>query len=456
MASLNTGKNNVSNVSFSPNTNTNYPLTRNRRQKLEYETMKDVLIETLGVCAVAGYEAEVNQSIGLCKDARKDFHLLISCANTNIRSYSSTYKHRIMYSCMTGNVDWFRTLYALGNKNDIISLRTADEKCLYHLLTMNPNDIDDEDNQKNVYSTWDGTEHIQWDDKNDYIIHPEPLANIPDRIRIMNILTNTALSLDTKDINGNTCLHLAIKFKEEEMFSIFLQHLLTVFGAYKINIVNKRGQSLLHVAITANNANIVKQLCPLEGINMNIGDSWTRSPLEWACIKGRTLIVQELLRYKDKFDINYHAEGGHTVVWLAALNKHADIVQLLYEAGCNMNSQGSRGNTIVHDVIYYCDLHMLKYLITIPTVNLDIKNNEGHTPLFLAIYLGEVAIVRELVQHLDRIDINGRNNQGHSALYASINAGGDPTIPSILINAGIDVDDDSSLLMFRLLNDQEI
>ena len=99
---------------------------------------------------------------------------------------------------------------------------------------------------------------------------------------------------------------------------------------------------------------------------------------------------------------------------------------------------------------------MLKYLITIPTVNLDIKNNEGHTPLFLAIYLGEVAIVRELVQHLDRININGRNNQGHSALYASINAGGDPTIPSILINAGIDVDDDSSLLMFRLLNDQEI
>ena len=368
---------------------------------------EDMLIEALGVCAINGYEAEVNHTIGLCTNARQDFNLLTISAKINIESYLTKHKHRIMYSCMTGNVDWFRTLYNVGDKNDIITLRTiGSERCLYHLLTMNPYDYYDEFTTiyTNTYND-DNTAKIEWDDNIGPLKHPNPLTNIPGRIAILDILSETALSVDTKDVNfnENTCLHLAIKFKEEEMFTAFLD----LLPVGDINIVNFRGQTLLHMAISVRNVNIVKKLCTFEGINMMIKDKKNQTPILYAVEKGNEEVVNELLQYQHNYDIKAVNFDGYSVM---------------------------------HYAVMHFNLDMVHKLCTIPKIELDNTTRYGRTPLIYAVMNKKELLVRELLQYRDRINIdahgNDRNTSLHIACYDDqfaivqllLEAGGDPSI----------------------------
>ena len=347
---------------------------------------EDMLIEALGISAVIGYESETNHCIGLCKKARQDYNLLLSCTKTTVESYRKKHKHRIMYSCMTGNVEWFRKLYELGNKNDIIALLTKDNKSLYHLLTMNPYDNYVEINHKLGIQFGDEDSEIhfivRWESDDDEIIHNTPSININGRLAIIDILSKTSLSIMLPDNYGNTCVGTAIKFQEVEIVKALLQYV----HVDDLNNVNERGKSLLHMAISVGNISIINHLCNLQGINMMIQDEKFYKPVQYAVEKDNVEVMEALLQYHDKFDINMVDGINHSLAHYAVENDSVNI---------------------------------LPSLASVPNINLDMKNDYGNTPLLLAVLSHKTSIVRVLLQYRNLIDINSQNNDGNTALHVA-------------------------------------
>jgi len=208
----------------------------------------DNYIGALGITALVGYEAEVNHTIGLCKDTHQDYNLLLMCSKTNIRSYRENQKHRIMYACMIGNKNWFRTLFDIANVNDILALRTKDNKTLYHLVCTNPVEI----------------KYFR------YIFFPPiALSNITARLVIMEILGSTLLPLGQKDDDGNTCFLLAIQHQAIDLANTCLYRLRDDPSLFDISNVNNNGDTPMYIAIKVNNINIVKYLHELK-VDMTI------------------------------------------------------------------------------------------------------------------------------------------------------------------------------------------
>lgn len=106
---------------------------------------------------------------------------------------------------------------------------------------------------------------------------------------------------------------------------------------------DKEYRTLLHVAITAENHHLIKQLLSMPGIDVNV----------------RTTIHQLT-------PLNI------------AVHSNAKIVKLLLAHGANTNLRDPKGNTFLHNA---GNLEILEILLTTPGVSINALNGKGNTPL---------------------------------------------------------------------------
>lgn len=108
--------------------------------------------------------------------------------------------------------------------------------------------------------------------------------------------------------------------------------------------------------------------------------------------------------------------------------------------------QGSRSsNALLADAIRYNDVTLAEQLIS-EGADVDIKNNDGWTPLHFAVFRGNIAFICFLVEN--GADVNAENNFGNTPLYlcgSTVNtrkyAG---EYISVLVAAGADVNKKNS------------
>ena len=74
-------------------------------------------------------------------------------------------------------------------------------------------------------------------------------------------------------------------------------------------------------------------------------------------------------------------------------------------------------NNLLHCAIEYSQVEVAEFLIE-NKINLNIQNEDGRTPLSLAIYNGEYKIAKLLIENVD--DINALDYDGGNALHAAI------------------------------------
>lgn len=239
------------------------------------------IIEAIGVTGVVGYEAEVNQCIGVSSLARHDYHLLLAVSHSKTFTYSTWKKHRIFFAAASGEPNWFRTLFEHANK-EIIALRTDMDETLYHLLCNNSLDVENEllferylhrfsrqpeqqvfppgidlgmlmeafsedgDSQTDSNSPRSSRSNESSDDFGSISI--PPLRNIEGRLEIFRILAPTSLRMDILDSRGLTPLHLAVQRNSLELVTEFLKYS-NERGKFNINKSDKLGNSALHLAV---------------------------------------------------------------------------------------------------------------------------------------------------------------------------------------------------------------
>ncbi|KAI0486630.1 hypothetical protein F4859DRAFT_308376 [Xylaria cf. heliscus] len=98
-----------------------------------------------------------------------------------------------------------------------------------------------------------------------------------------------------------------------------------------------------------------------------------------ACAKGEYETAKKRLAERPE-DLNFADYAGNTPLQVASLNGHDDIVQLLIEAGCNLDCRNSDKETPLLDAVENGHLGVVKLLLK-AGVNPRKADAEGHEPL---------------------------------------------------------------------------
>lgn len=349
----------------------------------------DDAVEATGLCGLVGYEAEINRAIGVCREARHhNYAFLLTVTKKNIFSYLQNGKHRLQYACRTGNFPLFERLYENSNQKEICNIVTKRGANLLHLLLRN----------ENKTKTKDITIMVQR-----LLMHPDLI-----------------LLLNQRDYEGNTPLYLACEngFYEvvQELCNIqtvnldlpnydvfdsprygftplmraicngyipIAKEILKYIDRLDLNRQSNAGYTALYCACMKNRVEIVQDLCRIPTVDLRLPDSNGFSSLMIAAEKGHLAIVNELLQYTDRLDVNHRNRNGWVALISAAEKNQSAVVQRL----CEVNS-----------------------------VKLNLKNIFGYTALIMAAEKGHTAVVHELMKHPNRLDTQLYDKRGYTAL----------------------------------------
>uniref|UniRef100_A0AAV1VM03 Uncharacterized protein n=1 Tax=Peronospora matthiolae TaxID=2874970 RepID=A0AAV1VM03_9STRA len=150
---------------------------------------------------------------------------------------------------------------------------------------------------------------------------------------------------------------------------------------------NKKGESVLHVAVAEDHLEIVQYLVA-NGAMLNLQDKKHRfTPLMLALAQQPPTfkeIIQALL--KGKPDLNVQNSSGQTVVHLAAEYGEAEILKLLLLLGgkANVDAAGSKKMTALHVAVGKGNLEVVQLLLETGRANVNVVDGKGNTPLHWA------------------------------------------------------------------------
>jgi ankyrin repeat protein len=133
-----------------------------------------------------------------------------------------------------------------------------------------------------------------------------------------------------------------------------------------------------------------------EGGNSNERDEKGWTPLHWAAQEG-LLAITRLLIQKGA-DVNVSDDLGFTPLYIAAAAGHRAVTGELLAAGASPNLRNpSDGNgTALHAACSWGRSKVVNELLKSPTVKINLKDDDGKTPLAYAVEAGNKQILADL------------------------------------------------------------
>lgn len=152
-----------------------------------------------------------------------------------------------------------------------------------------------------------------------------------------------------------------------------------------------------------------------------------RYPLHEAAAQGRIVMMRMLLEHGVQVDPKDNE--GHTPLELAILNGRTQAADLLIKAGAAFDPsqlllEVARQDVTDRDVVHY---------LKAKGANLDVRDEDGNTPLLIAAGHGNHRLVHHLIEF--GADINARNKAGETALQITRRLGL-PELEKFLLSNG--------------------
>ena len=232
---------------------------------------------------------------------------------------------------------------------------------------------------------------------------------------IINEILNANSNINYKDIDGNTALHLMIKYTKPENQKNSIDIIKQLFKKkIGINYTNNIGQNALHIAVENNNIDIIDLLLK-NNINYNtetVNDHLT--PILIATMQNNINICKLLLKYP----INYNNQDlyGNTILNYTIANKSKELIDLYYNiVDVNLiNISGQIAINFYFDNNYKYDTNYLneyKFNEILLKSDMNVQNNEGKTIWY---YLIEHDIWESysdiIINKINKVHIQDNNN----------------------------------------------
>ncbi|QDW08246.1 ankyrin repeat domain-containing protein [Wolbachia pipientis] len=150
-----------------------------------------------------------------------------------------------------------------------------------------------------------------------------------------------------------------------------------------------------------------------------------------AALNGHANIVEVLL--EKGAHVNEKDWRDMTPLHLAALNGHANILEVLLEKGAHVNEKGWRDTTPLHLAAFYGHASVVEVLLE-KGANVNAVDSEGFTPLHLAALNGHANIVEVLLEK--GANVNAVDNEGWTPLDRAEDYAKSKNAVEVLLKAG--------------------
>ncbi|VDI29599.1 Hypothetical predicted protein, partial [Mytilus galloprovincialis] len=259
-----------------------------------------------------------------------------------------------------------------------------------------------------------------------------------DNIKLTNLLLDHKAISTQSDIRGITPLHIACIQSNADMVDLLLKF----DGLIKRKI--KGEATPLYYACQKSNIEIA-QLLLVKGVDVDDGNN-NCTPLQMACLNGNYQLVQILVQYKanlnksddegrtplylacseghkkvanlllsNNANVNKWDTSMQTPIFISSKEGHSDVIDVLTKYNADINQPNKDGTRPLHAA---CENNHTEVVAVLLKNNAGINNINTHneTPLHIASGKGYVKIVQELLKK-DSIDINIRNISGNTPLH---------------------------------------
>ena len=309
------------------------------------------------------------------------------------------------------------------------------------------------------------------DKQNNYFL---TFAILHNRIDIIKLLLDKNAKIDILDQEERSILYLPIKYGYNEILELLLNTNKNNIGISIIDLKDKTHKIPLHQAIILKNITAINLLLKY-GSNVNIFDNYGYNSLYYAVYSRKIEIFNIILPYIT--DINYKCITGETVLHIACnlqlidivailLNNYTNIINvniqdyehefgalhytvnlnnieilnlLIMQKSLNPNIQDNYGNTPLHYAVMEQNYEIIDILIKLPNINFNLWNITGDIPLHIFLENYQVSSNYDLSFMLEKSNLNIKNNFGNTCLYYLIKINMWQNYKNILINKKLDI-----------------
>ncbi|TNN07890.1 Ankyrin repeat and death domain-containing protein 1A isoform 1 [Schistosoma japonicum] len=183
-------------------------------------------------------------------------------------------------------------------------------------------------------------------------------------------------------------------------------------------------EQILFASVKQNRIDLVNRIIEGHKCDLNVRDSFDRTPLHLASSSGNLQIVKLLVEGKaivdpvDKF--------GITPLFWAVYNNYKHVAYYLLDMGAKYNRVTKQGFTILHFIAESNAISILKYLHRkVHSLEYDTADNNGITPFLLAASKGNELLMEILIRqkcNVTATDMSGRTALHHVSKNGHIDA----------------------------------
>ncbi|XP_067663125.1 serine/threonine-protein phosphatase 6 regulatory ankyrin repeat subunit A-like [Haliotis asinina] len=321
---------------------------------------------------------------------------------------------------------------------------------------------------------------------------PIMMAAMNGKEGVFNLCLTQSCLLSTKDYHGNNLLHAACIGGNVQIVQwLLLQNLFDIHSRGESgktplmmaaehgwletfnllvkegsdhDILDERGNTILHVACTGGNVTIVRHLlsqCDLGvdcrgatgrtaamlsanaghvellthlvqiGADLCLRDDDNNHIFHLACLGGSVEVCNRLLAFAtDVCDLASRGRNGRTPIMMTAFKGHSKVFELLINEGCCLSELDDNHDSILHLACLGGNETIVQYLL-LQDADINRKGRHGRTPAMLAAWKGHVHAYFMLVKQ--GCDLTGEDDYGDNIMHLACR-GGRPDIVEHLIS----------------------
>ncbi|MHB9147797.1 MAG: ankyrin repeat domain-containing protein [Candidatus Amoebophilus sp.] len=203
--------------------------------------------------------------------------------------------------------------------------------------------------------------------------------------------------IDLDKLEHTSLQYLCIEAAKKEYIQVVKDIILQLHTSSNLdlNIANNEGDTLLHLAASEEQPELVELLLNL-GAHIDVKSKLSAYyPLHCAVENGHVEIVKLLI--KNGADINVRSQYNSSPLHYAAGNGHVEIVKLLIENGAVINARDLDNETPLHMAALYGHIKVAKLLVD-KGANVNIKSIGGLTPAQIAIREQHISLAKLLAK----------------------------------------------------------